>query len=271
MPTNCLNCDTELVESFRFCPTCAQKTNLHRLNMHDVLHDAFHFFTHADKGFLQLLKALVTKTGNVAREYLAGKRKKYFPPLNFFLIVAGLLVIIHSVLPERTTPLPSRKNTTSVAQRAPTPEESARYKAMGIRYGKSTKFMGKYANIIAMLAAPLFAFFCRLFYLKGKYNYTEHLVAGLYMIGFTNLVYGFIFIPLGSLLNIGRNYYFIAALMLYQIVYIAIFYYRFMHHGTTASAWKAAGVATFAIVFWSALVSALISAYITSGFWGLFA
>jgi hypothetical protein len=65
-----------------------------------------HYFTHADKGIFQLLKALVTQTGTVAREFVSGKRKKYFPPFNFFLIVAALFVFMGSILPNKSVDTP---------------------------------------------------------------------------------------------------------------------------------------------------------------------
>ncbi len=53
--------------------------------------------THADKGLFQLLRDLVIKNGQVAREYVDGKRKKYFSPLNFFLLVAAVFVFFFSL------------------------------------------------------------------------------------------------------------------------------------------------------------------------------
>ena len=76
--TNCLNCNHPLTEGQHFCANCGQKAALKRLNLHDIWHDVVHYFTHADKGIFQLLKQLVTKTGIVAKEYVEGKRKKYF-------------------------------------------------------------------------------------------------------------------------------------------------------------------------------------------------
>ncbi len=84
MSKECSNCAFILADNFIFCPQCAQKANLHRLSIHEVLHDGVHYFNLADKGLFRLLKDLLIKTGNVAKEYVAGKRKKYFPPLNFF-------------------------------------------------------------------------------------------------------------------------------------------------------------------------------------------
>ena len=56
---NCLNCNAPLTSTQKFCGECGQKTALKRVNLHDVLHDAIHYFTHADKGIFTLLKSLV--------------------------------------------------------------------------------------------------------------------------------------------------------------------------------------------------------------------
>src|SRR5687768_9241150 len=105
MTPTCLNCNAGLPAQANYCLACGQKLKIHRLTLGDVLHEAFHFFTHADKGFLQLLKALFTKTGLVAREYVTGKRKSYFSPINFYLIVAGIYLIA------MTTFDPDKRNT----------------------------------------------------------------------------------------------------------------------------------------------------------------
>ena len=52
MPTTCLNCDADLQENYRYCPNCSQKKDTHRIHFHDLVHDAVHYVTHADKGVL---------------------------------------------------------------------------------------------------------------------------------------------------------------------------------------------------------------------------
>ena len=72
---NCLNCNAPLTTTQKFCGECGQKTALKRVNLHDVFHDAIHYFTHADKGIFTLLISLIKQPGLVAKEYVEGKRK----------------------------------------------------------------------------------------------------------------------------------------------------------------------------------------------------
>lgn len=94
----CLNCDRQLNEGEKFCSNCGQKTDLHRLSFHEFSNEIIHYTTHADKSIFTLLRDLVVKPGTIGREYIAGKRQKYFKPLNFFFIVAGIVVFMTSSL-----------------------------------------------------------------------------------------------------------------------------------------------------------------------------
>jgi hypothetical protein len=64
-PTNCLNCGSGLGAGYKFCATCGQKANTHRLSFHEIGHDALHYVTHADKGIFHLIKELARRPGKV--------------------------------------------------------------------------------------------------------------------------------------------------------------------------------------------------------------
>ena len=78
--TDCLNCGTSLSARDYFCPRCGQKADTHRLTWKHFGHEVLHAVTHADASVLHLFRDLLVRPGTVAREYLAGKRKKYFSP-----------------------------------------------------------------------------------------------------------------------------------------------------------------------------------------------
>ena len=82
---NCANCATVLASAQRYCGACGQRTGRARLTMRDIGHDFLHALTHVDQSILALVKALLLRPGHVAREYVEGKRKKYFAKLNCFI------------------------------------------------------------------------------------------------------------------------------------------------------------------------------------------
>jgi len=131
-------------------------------------------------------------------------------------------------------------------------------------------FFNKYANVVAMFATPFITIFIWLFYRKGRYNYTEHLVANLYFSGFAVLVYGLVIGPLGKILNIhGKANPLLMLYFLFEITYRSISYYYFMNQRTTGSAVKAIAVSFTALLIWVMLSFLVIYFYIKTGLWGL--
>lgn len=268
---NCLNCNAPLTTTQKFCGECGQKTALKRVNLHDVFHDAIHYFTHADKGIFTLLKSLVLQPGLVAKEYVEGKRKKHFPPLNFFLIVAAVYLIVGGITSKysnATWQRNSRANSYTSAPKVTKPDNLQQ--AEGIermeKLANIGRFFSKYANYVAMLAAPLISFLIWLLYLRGRYNYTEHLVANLYLIGFTNLFRCLIVVPIAVLFSIRpetRSIQF--GFMLFEVLYRTLFYYRFMGEYNLAGKVKAFLVASGTAIFWSALIATIFYVYIRWG------
>src|SRR5689334_17205611 len=88
----CKNCEGSF--EGKFCSNCGQKADIHRITLKHLFHELFHAITHADKGILLLAKDLLTRPGYVAREYLDGKRKKYFNPLSFMVITAAVSAFV---------------------------------------------------------------------------------------------------------------------------------------------------------------------------------
>jgi hypothetical protein len=268
--SNCLNCNAPLNTTQKFCGECGQKTALKRVNLHDVLHDAIHYFTHADKGIFTLLKSLVLQPGLVAKEYVEGKRKKHFPPLNFFLIVAAIYLLLGGITSKynATSQRNARANSYQSSQQITMPDNLKQ--AEGIKriqkMANIGRFFSKYSNYVAMLAAPLISFLIWLVYFKGRYNFTEHLVANLYLIGFTNLFRCLIIMPIAAFLSIqtqNRNVQF--GFMLFEVLYRTLFYYRFMGEYTLAGKAKAFLVAAGIAVFWSALIATIVYVYVLWG------
>lgn len=265
MNPNCLNCGTAIEPGHHFCPQCGQKADTHRISLHEITHDAIHYFTHADKGIFHLIKALAAHPGKVASEYIAGKRKTYFKPLNFFLIVAGIVVFMTTTL-RKEYPRPTNRSPQDRAYVKNTAQFSMAAQA-GIRAGKANQFTSRYSNFITMLATPLFAGFFWLFYTRGKYRYLEHLVANMYFVPFIMLFYGLVVIPVQ---RFSSSYsVFMTALglfFLFEILYRGIAYYQFMNKKGGWYLAKSIGVSLLASAVWIAVSYGLVWYYIRYGF-----
>ena len=158
----CLNCNHQL-PSGAFCPNCGQK-HPHRLTVGHVAHEIFHVFTHADNTIIGYIPRLLLQPGRVVADYLAGRRKRYFNPFQFLLIIIGLATAATAILHYyEATGLEMQAR---YANRMPA-ENMARM----VRY---FKYVGKYYNLWwLLLALPLYAFFTWLIYRKRGLNYAE--------------------------------------------------------------------------------------------------
>lgn len=91
----CKNCNHHYKGNF--CSNCGQKADVGVFSFHHIFHEAIHAFTHADKGFLVLLKKLVVSPGIVAYEYIVeGKRKKFFNPFTFFALIIAIYAFVEN-------------------------------------------------------------------------------------------------------------------------------------------------------------------------------
>lgn len=244
----------------RFCSQCGQQAAIHRFSIPHFLHEFFHAFTHTDKGILHLLKCLATRPGTTAREYIQGKRKAYFNPFTFFLIVMGIYVLADSFFVKAPTRAePSQE----VLARIPSAEGRDRYIGMLHRGDQVRHFMTGKANIVAMVAVPLIALVSWLFFSRKGFNYAEHLTANMMFVVFSNLVFVVLIFPLKAVLKnapLGEKLPLIG--MLLQVVYLAWCYNGFFQLTATGQRVKSFLVSLFAIVLWFLFSLTVMAVYI---------
>lgn len=255
----CPNCSATLNEDFRYCPNCGQTTHLHRFNLAHIGHEAFHALTHADKGILHLLKNLTIRPGMVAREYvLEGKRKRYFNPFTFLVIVLGLSVFVNSVFKPYERNI-SPKPTQVEAQVKTSTATQLRKE----RSRKVSHFLDKRANLVAFAAIPLFTLVFWLFFRRSGVNYAEHLVANVLFAGYFQLFATIITLVL-SLFN-----RYLSTLneqqLIFQLIYLPIAYYQFMGLHRWKGYLKALLATLLALAVWIAFSSGVIVLYISRG------
>jgi hypothetical protein len=254
----CLNCDAHLNQQSRYCAACGQRSDVHRLTLVHILHDFFHAITHADKGIFHLFRELALRPGIVAREYVAGKRKKYFSPFTFFLITMTVYVLVGMYFrPQANNQAPDK----AVIARIPSEEGRRQYITMTTRGAEISGFMNKNGNIVAMFAVPFIAFITWCFWRSSGYNFAEFLVASLLFVTFGNLIFSLLVNPLQALFR-GSV---IASFMVPVGLLLQTCYYTFAYHQFLPSSHRSVAgsfaVSFLAIICWSFLSILVMAVY----------
>ena len=94
--TICKNCNQQFKGAF--CNHCGQAADTHRLNMHHIGHDLQHGLFHLDNGFFYTIKQLLIRPGHAIREFVNGKRVRYFKPLSFVIVLATIYGLLYHFL-----------------------------------------------------------------------------------------------------------------------------------------------------------------------------
>lgn len=92
----CKNCGRESDENY--CPACGQKMGIGRLNFRSMIHNVILGVFNSDKGIFFTIKELYTRPGYMIRDYLEGKRVRYFAPFQMLFVLAAVYVVLYGLL-----------------------------------------------------------------------------------------------------------------------------------------------------------------------------
>lgn len=143
-----------------YCSRCGQPYKTKRITLSGLLHEAFHLFTHLDKGFGYTLKRLTTAPGQMQKEYIEGKRSRYQKPFSTFFICATVSALTRYWI------------------------FKALMKYYHVGEVSEAAFFHEYMVILHVALLPLYAFIAYLFFYKSKYNYAEIGILILYTVSF---------------------------------------------------------------------------------------
>ncbi|HMB99686.1 MAG TPA: DUF3667 domain-containing protein [Flavobacteriaceae bacterium] len=175
----CKNCQTKFLLESDFCYNCGAKVIRNRLTLKNLINDFSEQFLNYDNKFLQTFIHLFTKPESVIDGYIRGTRKRYVNIISYFAIaitITGLeYFIVRSFHPEfLDLSAISTKGTEAFTNNI-------------------LKFVQDYHSIVLMLFVPLYALMSKIvFFNINKYNYTEHLVAFMYIIAQLTILGAFI-------------------------------------------------------------------------------
>jgi len=92
----CKNCEANT--NSLFCENCGQKTTVDKITFKETLGDFFDTIFSVNAPLLITIKLLVINPGKLFREYLSGKRKTYYKPVAFFILISIIYLLIRSLI-----------------------------------------------------------------------------------------------------------------------------------------------------------------------------
>lgn len=268
----CLNCNEDLNPAQKFCSSCGQKANIYRLTTKEIFHQALHAITHADKGLFSVIKDLAIKPGIVAKEYIEGKRKKYFNPYSLLVIVTGIVLVISSNFQifGYSVNKVSPKDTVYSNSNAPTRNSDIMVNRAKEGYlrrsAQFTSFVNNHSNVVLFISTPFLSFFLWLFYRKRKMFYAEHLTSMAFFNSFMLMYTALIFAPLIYFTrnSVGYGVY-IVPMLLSHVIYLAFAHKQLFDYKGIFGFLKTFGISLLAVFCWVFFSMIVGMSYI---FWG---
>ena len=174
---NCLNCGSEIRENF--CSQCGQPTSTGEISFKETISNFF-AVAFAFEGPLSLtIRLLITNPGKLFREYIGGKRRTYYRPVAFFILIAAIYLILRVWI--NFDPLEG-----AFSDDQELIENSTRSEEFG-QLIEIARLMEDNINYQLFLLIFSIAISFKLFFRK-KYNLAEYTSIGLYITGIYTLV-----------------------------------------------------------------------------------
>lgn len=101
--TKCLNCNTPLDISERYCHYCGQKNSTERANLKAYIEEFFSNFYAYDSKIRSTFRHLFTKPSFVAVQIIKGRRNTFANPFRLFLSVIIIFFLLKSTLEENNS------------------------------------------------------------------------------------------------------------------------------------------------------------------------
>ncbi len=93
---NCKNCGAKT--HGRYCETCGQRTAVSKVTFRETFNDLADSLFSIQAPLLTTLKLLVINPGKLFSEYLEGRRKKYYRPVTFFILMTVVYLIVRGLI-----------------------------------------------------------------------------------------------------------------------------------------------------------------------------
>jgi hypothetical protein len=191
-PSACLNCGADL--SGIYCAACGQRVETHPPTIGHFLEEIIETLTHADSRLWLTVRLLIAKPGHLSREFFAGRRAGYMPPIRLYFVLSILFFLLLAIGPEKTAkPIEADQNDLSTAVERcrdlkyngpyvstiePKLQAACTRTVQDLQQGGTRLTQTFLQNLpkAMFVLLPLFAAFMLAFYWRPRRLYAEHLI-----------------------------------------------------------------------------------------------
>lgn len=186
----CRNCDAEL--QGRYCHACGQKSATGHFTMRTLLHNLFHGIFHCDRNILYTYYDLFTRPGKMIAGYLQGRRIRYINPFTMLIIMSGIVTVFSEILLAEHLKSASTEDSGTILSRLWHHLEMLK---------ENPVFSAIVLILLFTLAAKFIAKRIDRKQHAVRYNYTELLIAGVYIACQCLAIYLLVEMPLHLILG----------------------------------------------------------------------
>lgn len=236
----CMNCEEPLTG--KFCSNCSQRSQTRTMDWKWLVHEVQYGIIQMDRGFFFTLKELFTRPGPAIRDYLEGKRKRYFSPFTMLMILGALNVLL--------------ANWVGVA------EHTVHRKSQGpdpdmVEY---MEWVINYQTYLMLALLPFVAWGTSVFMSKFGHGFVEHVMINAFIL-VQITAFGLITTPLDTLEGKVPDWFF--DLMI--CITVGLIFWTFLGLYRDQAKWKilVTGIAGFAFALFIFLIVFFCGTYIT--------
>ena len=169
--TECLNCHAPLSGSF--CQNCGQSKSVHRITFKETIGEFFSSTFALEGQLLSTIRLLIVNPGKLFREFIGGKRKPYYKPVAFFVVMTAVYLILKALIGYD----PLEGEMLEVDENSPEFVQSTK---------KAAYFMTANINNILFFLVLAISINHKLFFRKS-YNMAEYVTTGFFITGIFTL------------------------------------------------------------------------------------
>lgn len=163
----CLNCESPL--SGNYCQQCGQSAKIKRISFKETIDDFFSSTFALEGPLLFTLKSLIINPGRMYREFIAGRRKTYYKPVAFFIVLTAFYLIVKALIGYDPLEGEFQQADEKVDPRV-------------IKFKAAATYMVTHINNIMLILVFSIGLNLKLFFRK-RYNLAEYTMIGFYTTG----------------------------------------------------------------------------------------